>query len=158
MLKVQHQSAERGPNKNLPQVRPQYISQKSTMMQPPDDDENTGSSRDTTQPDTSLSSSILEQENPRDCIPADESPQEAIVNSGDNLTACLQVVGAFFLMFNSWFVLALTFQNRKENSLKLIRLGESQIRSAASRLFTRLTSSSMKARRVSRGLALPKPP
>lgn len=28
--------------------------------------------------------------------------QAALVQSSDNLTACLQVVGAFFLMFNSW--------------------------------------------------------
>jgi hypothetical protein len=33
---------------------------------------------------------------------AQEETQEEEVESGDTLTACLQVLGAFFLMFNSW--------------------------------------------------------
>jgi hypothetical protein len=33
---------------------------------------------------------------------AQEEAQEEEVESGDTLTACLQVLGAFFLMFNSW--------------------------------------------------------
>jgi hypothetical protein len=33
----------------------------------------------------------------------EQSVQEDTINSSDNVTACLQVLGAFFLMFNSWY-------------------------------------------------------
>lgn len=37
--------------------------------------------------------------------------EEEVAEPSENLTACLQVVGAFFMMFNSWCVAPLTQQN-----------------------------------------------
>jgi hypothetical protein len=49
-------------------------------------------------PSSGSSSNGLEE----DTEEAQEEAQEEEVESGDTLTACLQVLGAFFLMFNSW--------------------------------------------------------
>ncbi len=34
----------------------------------------------------------------------EEEEQEELVEASDNFQACLQVIGAFFMMFNSWYV------------------------------------------------------
>jgi len=34
----------------------------------------------------------------------EEEEQEELVDASDNFQACLQVVGAFFMMFNSWYI------------------------------------------------------
>jgi hypothetical protein len=49
-------------------------------------------------PSNGSSRNVLEE----DTEEAQEEGQEEEVESGDTLTACLQVLGAFFLMFNSW--------------------------------------------------------
>jgi hypothetical protein len=50
----------------------------------------------------SSSSTVEDQEKPQDVPPVEKF--QAYDGKGDNLLARLQVVGAFFLMFNSWYV------------------------------------------------------
>jgi hypothetical protein len=50
----------------------------------------------------SSSSTVGDQEKPQNVPPVEKV--QADNGKSDNLLACLQVVGAFFLMFNSWYV------------------------------------------------------
>jgi hypothetical protein len=50
----------------------------------------------------SSSSTVGDQEKSQDVPPVEKVQPDS--GKSDNLLACLQVVGAFFLMFNSWYI------------------------------------------------------